>query len=79
MYFEPWMLKLLKKEEYRQTREGRIYAMVYHFFQQSSEEFTEEEFVKACEEEKLNLESFSKDDIYQVKVKLKKLNRPGKG
>ena len=79
MYFEPWMLELLKKEEYRQTREGRIYALVYHFFQEGSHEFTGEEFVKACEEENIDPDSFTKDDVYQVKVKLKKLKQPVKG
>ena len=79
MYFEPWMLELLKKEDYRQTREGRIYGLVYYFSKKNLEEFTEQDFFQACEEEKFDPKSFSKDDIYQVKVKLKKLNRSGKG
>ena len=73
MYFEPWMLKLLEREDYRQTREGRIYSLVKYFAKDFPEDISREAFLQACEECRLDPETFSKDDIYQVKVKLKKL------
>lgn len=75
MYFEPWMLELLKNEEFRQTRQGRIYTLVKHFAKDFPEEISCEDFEKACEDEGMDFGKFTKDDLYQVKVKLKQLEK----